>query len=525
MVNYKTNKITLPYFFISRSVTEKILFNKDLQAVNESQLSSIHLILGGSCCGKTYILMDIASKIKNRPVYVFGSKERLSDYAFNEVINYKHSVILADENVLSINQIEKLLDNKEEISNNDTSFFIVSNKNNRELNGLIKLMEIQERLEENDILTITVRNKFNPEEIKKINPLLTSINVGLFSLKKTLVDNIVEVSASLTEYNTYEQAQLCFSTTKQVAALIALATEKKIYTSKAITLDIIEELIQQKASASPMIDEESTWFFERSASNNSPIKYVLNAEFWVCNELEKFAAIPKNYKKITDAYYYIVSKLIEVEGAPSLSFDKSASYKNYILFDEINRIFYSHGKGGLILIKKIYERLNDLLSNDPNYMHQRAKCLIRIMLTTNSNSYKTDSYKINLLQEAYRYIVVSQNIFEQRFEETKNEKLKISISHVMYTGSLIQCHICYINNYRNKEENKKAIEALYAALSSPYNSYDYAKNDILNGKNVIAKMVQHLSSHSSQFDDKIKKKLSDLLNITSGLSIYHMYRH
>lgn len=50
--------------------------------------------------------------------------------------------------------------------------------------------------------------------------------------------------------------------------------------------------------AMPLIEKESTWVFEMSAANNSPLKYVVNAEYWLFNQLDilaKVEKVEKNY--------------------------------------------------------------------------------------------------------------------------------------------------------------------------------------------------------------------------------------
>ena len=121
--------------------------------------------------------------------------------------------------------------------------------------------------------------------------------------------------------------------------------------------------------------------------------------------------------------------LIGQYGKPDLDYgDKNAYYKPYILFDEINQIFQFHG---LALIREIYISLNDLLSTDPNYMHQRAKCYIR-----SADVASGDKEKMDFLENAYRDAVVSHDVFLKRYDYSKNEKINISVAHTEYTIAL-----------------------------------------------------------------------------------------
>ena len=182
--------------------------------------------------------------------------------------------------------------------------------------------------------------------------------------------------------------------------------------------------------------------------------------------------------------------------------DKYAQYKPYILFDNINQIFKSQG---LILIRGIYENLNDLLSSDPNYMHQRAKCYIR-----SARFEKNTANKLAFFEKAYRDASVSHSTFEKRYQDTKNEKIQISIAHVEYTKALVLCHQAKINNYQNSVENTRAVEVLHKALFSPFNSYDFAKTDVYNYGNVVMNLIATLIADSSLVDAKVHTLLEEL---------------
>ena len=203
-------------------------------------------------------------------------------------------------------------------------------------------------------------------------------------------------------------------------------------------------------------------------------------------------------------------KLISQFGTPELQYGNNrSSYRDYIKFDNINRIFYSDrmkGRTGLELIRIIYESLNSLLSNDPNYMHQRAKCYIKSAQYEGNSTYKSD-----YLKKAYRDANVSSQVFELRYQKSGNMKLLISYAHVTYTMALVLCHICYNNKYAFVEENSTAIMKLYQALESPYNSYDIAKSDPFNYQNVIKQTVVACISNPEIVDESSREYLPKLL--------------
>lgn len=187
--------------------------------------------------------------------------------------------------------------------------------------------------------------------------------------------------------------------------------------------------------------------------------------------------------------------------------EKNAPYKDYILFDNINQIFTSQGTA---LIRGIYEALNDLLSTDPNYLHQRAKCYIRSAFETNDCKLKQ-----KWLTKAQRDAALSHKIFEERYEECKNEKIQISAAHTVYTVALTLCHLAKLKEYKDVKINEKAIVNLYLALSSPYNSMEFIKKDrAYNYNNVVENTISTLAANMDLVSsEKSKSAVEELIII------------
>lgn len=496
------NKITLPHFFISREITKNII--ADMRKFN------LQFVIGSSYSGKTYIFYDIATKIKDQDIFIFETKDRISEKAFTSLLNKKNSIFLFDSNSLTISQIELIMNGLYSLRNNNNKIIIFSLKNNSELFGLIRLLEDNETISKHNFSIKSIDNKFSTTEAKEINSKLTGTGIGIINKSKTILDNILDLSSNnkISTSNKFNKIQLLFDTEKQIATLIILAIEKKVYSSQVLKFNILSEIYNQKSRAYPLIDLEETWNFEISASDNSPQKYVVNAEYWLYKQLELFSENAEHHKIIVNAFKYIVSKIIETEGKPDILKYNKQSYKKFILFDNINMIFRIYGRDSLVLISKIYEGLNCYLSNDPNYLHQRAKCYIK--LASSESGYDK---KIELFEKSHRDANLAYQIFEQRYHECGNNKILISLAHVEYTQAVILCHKCKINNYQNVDDNTTAILTLDSALASPHNSYDYAKKDYINYDNVVLKLFDKAMLNSSIIKDEAKNSVENLFKL------------
>ena len=400
-----------------------------------------------------------------------------------------------------------LIEKKELFETNRNNAIIFASKSDSDIHGLLRLFEEDGKIEKGSIFKSSVNNKFSKNEVSLFNPKLSATTLGVFYNDKTILDNIINLSKKLPEKSRFDKIRLSFDDNLDIVTLIILAIENKVYTTQVIKFDIMESIFKQMKVAYPIIDLEETWSYEISPGDNSPKKYVVNAEYWLYNELGTYAK--NNHDKIVNAFKHIISKILSDEGQPDILKYSNSSYKKYILFDNINRIFRTKKRDGIILIRKIYEGLNTYLSSDPNYLHQRAKCYIRCAYYENRKEKILD-----LLDKSYRDANNAYKIFDQRFDDCGNEKILISMAHIKYTIAVILCHKCVINNYDNEIENSEAIEQVYEALNSPFNSYDYAKSDtIINYNNAVSIFVNEVISKGASINDDLYIYAEELFKI------------
>lgn len=487
-----------PSFFVSRSVTDKIVENINSKGTQ--------IVVGRGCSGKTYVSYDIIRRVRDREVYAFRSKDRINNETLTLLLNKENCLTIFDSKVLSIKQIEEIILTTSERVVKSNSIIIIENKSNRDLSGLLVLMKMNEHLEDDEIPQLEISNRFSKPKTDEINNYLVTSSLGVFSENKSIADNIINASNLLIQNNKFSQISPLTDNVRQVSSLIVLATLGKVYASDAINLDLVEEFEMQCKKSMPLIEKESTWVFEMSAANNSPLKYVVNAEYWLFNQLDILAKSRKGREKIIEAYRYIIGKLIEINGKPDLmKGEKYAPYKDYILFDNIFQIFRSQGTK---IIRDIYQSLNDILATDPNYLHQRAKCYIR-------SAYKSteEKDKEKWLEMAYRDASISNSSFEKRYESHENEKIMISAAHSLYTAALALCHIAKLRNYRDISINANAVKCLYKAISSPFNSIEFVNNDATyNYNNVVGDLVSTFATDVKYLKDKdAEEKVAELL--------------
>lgn len=461
LLDLKQKKITYPYFFISRDIADTI--------IQQLAQNKIHLIYGGRVSGKSYLLADVYSKIRDRTVIFLDGKSRLSEKAFTHVLEGKNTVVLLDIGAINRDQFERILLCAENIHKNGCNFVICVNANDSDMHGIIKWKIKQNPYINNYLLRYTLSNKFREDtEIDKINKLMPPVNLPQYSHKRTLLDQLIYTEKILKAKGQYSSIRLKISSSKQLALLIILAIKESIYSSEIVNFALDQEIVEAAKRYAPFIERIETSAFEKDPTDLSSIKYTLNSKYWLRRELGAYARNEANHIKIAEAYQYIIKCITEI--SCQNEYRRRRLCRDYIMFDVMNDIFLDEYGGNLKLNLFIYSKLHSDLAGDFNFLHQEAKCY-----TNYAYSLKSNEEKIKNLSIAREYALLSLSMVSQRYENTPNENLIITIAHVQYTIATILSDLCKADNYTNGLLLQETVDAVCVALYSPYNNDDYRR--------------------------------------------------
>ena len=461
LLDLKQKKVTYPYFFISRDVTDTI--------IQQLAQNKIHLIYGGRVSGKSYLLADVYSKIRDRTVIFLDGKSRLSEKAFAHLLESKNTVVLLDIGAINRDQFEKILLSAEDIHKNGCNFVVCVNANDSDMHGIIKWKIKQAPYINNYLLRYTLSSKFQENtEIDKINKLMPPVNLPQYSHKRTLLDQLIYTEKVLKAKGQYSSIRLKISSTKQLALLIILAIKESIYSSEIVNFALDQEIVEAAKRYVPFIERIETSAFEKDPTDLSSIKYTLNSKYWLRRELGAYARNEANHIRIAEAYQYIIKCITEISGQNEHR--RRRLCRDYIMFDVMNDIFLDEYGGNLKLNLFIYSKLHSDLAGDFNFLHQEAKCYTNYAYSLKSNEEKRKSLSI-----AREYALLSFSMVSQRYEDTPNENLIITIAHVQYTIATILSDLCKVDNYANGLLLQETIDAVCEALCSPYNNDDYRR--------------------------------------------------
>lgn len=461
LLNLKEKKITYPYYFISRDVTDTII-----QKLTQNK---IHLVYGSRVSGKSYLLADVCSKIRDRSVIFLDGKSRLSEKAFSRLLESTNKVVLLDIGAINRDQFEIILLYAKNIHKNKCNFVVCVNANDSDMHGIIKWKIKQNPYITDFILRYTLSNKFSEKsEIVKINKLMPPVNLPQYSHNRTLLDQLIYTEKMLKAKGQYSSIRLKISSPKQLALLIILAVKESIYSTEIVNFALDQEIVEASKRYTPFIERIETSTFEKDPTDLSSIKYTLNSKYWLRRELGAYARNEANHILIAIAYQYIIKCITEV--SQQNEYRRRRLCRDYIMFDVMNDIFLDEYGGNLKLNLFIYSKLHSDLAGDFNFLHQEAKCHRNYAYSLKSNEGKK-----NHLSIAREFALLSLSMISQRYEITPNENLIISMAHVQYTLATILSDLCKVDSYSNELLLQETVDTVCLALYSPYNSDDYRR--------------------------------------------------
>lgn len=494
--NSTERTLNCPYFYIERELKETFLKNLSNNC--------LHFIFGNRISGKTYFLVNLLNSIKDREIYYFNSAVQLNSKAFHELLYKKDIVVFFDTDVLSREQFEDLLTKSSIINNNNSNYVIAINNNDSDTKGIIKWKLNNGDITSKDIHNYTLNNKFSLTETKSINALLPYCKIPVFKNGHTVLDNLMQAENIMNKKHfRFASNKLVINKTEELICYIALATKIKLYSTEIMKFNLVDVVTDIAKKYSPFIERIEASIFEKDGSY-SPIKYVLNAKYWLYRELGNYASNKNNFNEIVKSYKYIVQKQIESTGKVTLEIRKNC--RDYIMFDTINQIFMNNYNGQLLLSEKIYDGLHELLAQNYHYLHQYSKCCLRL-----SYSMKEKTKKLYYINKGLEMAKVAASMVEAEYEKSQNENLLITLAHVEYSIATMAGELCCLNNFGNDADISYAVDYSTKALYSIYNKDDYLR-DKKNNRRGILKFLDKLAEASFKLDCRTKRQAENLLS-------------
>ena len=106
-----------------------------------------------------------------------------------------------------------------------------------------------------------------------------------------------------------------------------------------------------------------------------------------------------------------------------------------------------------------------------------------------AHTFRHKEYQKEYLLKALELVSVAEPMTEKKYQETGNERVQSSLSHIRYTKATIQSEICEVNDYSDVDMVERTIDAIDITLKSPYNSEEYKREMKRRAGIIIHKVV------------------------------------
>ena len=419
----------LPYYHISRTVKGDVLGSIDDNVVT--------VIRGRRFSGKTLLLIDIATSVKDRDVYYFDSRMSLSEYFFAGILNRPHALYLFDSNVLDYDMARMLRSKITVLKSKDIRIVVCCNSFEQDVVGVF--------LTATEYGYVEIQNKYDEKEVALINGRLSELGVVNWDGSKNILDNIYRYSEF---YKDKKSNVVCLTALDydEMKLLFVLSVFDKVYSvvirAMGMKVDSVDNMVKKM---SPLLEKEVTSFVE--AHQHSAYKVVVNSKLWVSwyanqyyrrNGVERINALIIDLVRALDPYNeyrYVIKKIV--------------------MFDNLNQLFGGNHGGVAHLIFALYENLQDIMYADPDYWLQRAKAILKINDSTVEDVLNGIDYA------------------KKAFQDGRRDK---TVDNAEFTIALLYGKLCFMTKYSDVTYVFEAIDWFHDAISNQYSNREYIES-------------------------------------------------
>ena len=187
--NRKEYKIYLPYYFISRNISNDIL--DDMSDI------PLQIIYGKRVSGKTYVLLDLVKRIADRDTYYFDSRFKLERDNIDYLLSKRKTTILIDTNVISSYVLHYILNlDMSILKKSEINIVLCINTSKKE-----DAYEIRKVLSNDLIKMYYLPNQFSftnkYDEWQTIKTKMAAANLPYFNRNKTILDGVIWIQQKI----------------------------------------------------------------------------------------------------------------------------------------------------------------------------------------------------------------------------------------------------------------------------------------------------------------------------------------
>lgn len=426
-INSPERRIVLPSFFIQRDAEHDILTYLERE-------TSICILNGNRFSGKTYILLGLLKSLQaqRKKAYLITGIG-LSDKMLQRIKRKNNCIFLFDSGTLTNHQLrEAFYDQVGEMKKQRLQIVYVVDRSDR---NFVKVFGRIGDLDSEYIYSCPVETCMSTQELNDFNRGMKDLTLTERKSTETFLDFAIRVDdESLKEHPSIlpDTNILSPERPEMVECLIVLAVCSSFDNNLANMLDIRDELTDLCAHVERAVQKDYLSILETSWGTHSGVKFVSNSTYWLYRCLSDFSKTTSHYETIAQAIKNIIERYVReyTRADGSLDYDIFQQIQPYYYLDTLQKMFFCNApsKGSLELPEMIYTRLKGILGNDYQFLHQTAKCKLRL-----SRRCKHQEARLDVLDQAKRILDRGYDLAEK----SVGPNIEYTLAHMNVTRALI----------------------------------------------------------------------------------------
>ncbi len=424
----------LPYFYTARDIERQLM-----KAADEN---TITLLRGRRFSGKTLLLLHIAQSSISKNVYYFSSRAIITQETVSALLGIKNGLILFDTNVLSPAVAYSLGKGIDELGRNGTSMIVAVNRTEPDISGVFSRFVVESA-------DFDLDSRFSTKELADLNSKLNRLGILKFESNRSILDNTFRL---IKEYGSNGSTLISGreATDDEIELLLVVAVADKAHSSLATALGIrADQFFELCDRFAPVIDRADTSRSE-FRDTGSRYKIVANSKVGLAYQIA-YAVNARGYNWLASRLEALVGKLLSMPQFRHVA-------NSMFMFDSINYLLTqaSDGReriGFRPVVRQVYEGLQSLLSDSPDYWLQRAKATLNVDDDEDS-------------------LIAGIEFALKAYSEAERPR---TIDNAEFSIALLYGKLCAITKHENSRYVASAVEWFARALRNYHRNPDYVQ--------------------------------------------------
>ncbi|MBB3139335.1 SIR2 family protein [Halomonas organivorans] len=451
----------LPYYYGGRS--------KEREVLSLIKEGGIVVLSGGRVSGKTLMARSVANSIADKSVYYINTGTYLDTPYLHKLISKKNSVIVFDAKTLDYAMTEILRKNQASIIENSTSILVVLDSDDS------LMVESLSNHKLNPPPVVELSGKLSKLETDAANKKLKEVRCPAFKLGRNILDNIFQAYSTLGQNNVVKRVP---KTALLMKLLYVLGVTRRFDGDWVKYLNVshgdVDALVE---SLSPYLGYEKTYASERSS--HAGYKLISHSDAWLMAViLEIYRARGVSWCGETLFNLYVEVSKRDRRLAIELS-----------KFDSLNSVFRGDRPGASELILGVYDRLEAIWGEEPEFFVQKAKAYY--------NMYRDEDVE-SVLGQRLSELEVAASWAEAEGDSNAERNIR-------HISVLVSLRRAYENKFRDFEYMADAVDKTALAIERESVNSRYVKqlaDGKLRGSLYLKKLLDKLDAGSG-FDMRV----------------------